>query len=448
MRVALVSVHSHPYCTLKDVAGGYGTAFHIGDSLPARILEKAKSRIAALPPPALGYLARIAKDAGHSVQTLDVHVHAGQAVPDVGADLAIVLTSLVDAPAERDVLAELGSRGIRTMAIGAYATKRPEYFAGAAHTVVLGEAEKLGNALFDPGLGDVVDAGYVDDLDTLPFPDWTPFDASSFRYAFLAFGTTLPIQGSRGCTFGCGYCPFRATSPFRERAPHRIAEEARYLRDLFGAKALAFRDPLFNFHRERVLDIARHLKPLALRFSGEMRADRLDDEVLTALYGAGLRSLELGVESADLELLKREKRTPPSLEQIRAVIATAHRLGIRVIANFMMGLPDDTEDNIAATFDLARSLDTFAVQFTVATPYPGTTLETRTKKTLRVLDPSGHTGWEPTFEHPSLSAARLRELRERAYVRYHYRPRYALRFAKSALGAVLDEPRFALRQWL
>ena len=48
MRVALISVYSHAGCTLKDVAGGYGTVFDIGRSAPARLLQFAKGRVARL----------------------------------------------------------------------------------------------------------------------------------------------------------------------------------------------------------------------------------------------------------------------------------------------------------------------------------------------------------------------------------------------------------------
>ena len=437
MKIALVTVHSQPFCTLKDVAGGFGTAFHIGDSWRAKMLEHAKSKIASLPSTSLGYIAAQAHDAGHRVRVVDLSRTEKRydAIPG-DVDLAIVLTSIVDATAEREVMRDFARAKIPAFAYGSYASKKPDFFADSAQAVIVGEPENLGAHLFDPSLRGIVDAGFVKSLDDLLFPDWRAFPFASYRYAFLSFDTTLPLQGVRGCAFGCGYCPFRATSPFRERSPENIVSEARHLARTYGARAIAFRDPLFNLDRERVLAIARGLKPLKLRFSGEMRADRLDEEMLEKLHDAGLRSLEIGVESADLHMLTQEKRQPPSLEQIERVVKNAHRLGIRVIANFMFGLPDDTEEKIRATTALAHKLNTFAVQFTVATPYPGTTLETRVKNRLRVAKPENHTGWEPLFEHASLSPGKLRELREQAYVGYHFRPEYAGRFIRAAFDTL------------
>ncbi len=425
MRVALVTVYSHDLCTLKDVAGGYGTVFDIGDSLAARALARAKGQLASLPSPVLGYLAAIASQAGHDVKPFDVRRGDAGHDPLPRADVALVLSSLVDADAERDVARELRARGARVVVFGAHASMRPERYADVADVVVRGEPEALGARLFERTLAGVVDAGFVADLDALPFPCWEAFPVRSYRYALLTQrGRTLPVSGVRGCAFACGYCPFRVTSRFRQRAPERIVAEVRRNRERFAARGVAFRDPLFNLDRARVLAIARGLAPLDVRFSAEMRADRLDEALLEALRDAGLRSIEIGVESADVAMLARERRAPPSREQIERVVAVAHRLGVRVIANFMLGLPDDTETSIRRTVAWAKRLNTFAVQFTVATPYPGTSLEERVAE--RLVEPRSHrhTGWEPVFEHPSLSRDRLRELREWAYVSYHARPRY------------------------
>lgn len=433
MRVALVTVYAHAGCTLKDVAGGYGTVFEVGDSWRARILERAKARVADLPSLTLGYLAAQLGRAGH---TVSVHeVRGVDAVPPV--DAAVVLSSMVDADAERDLAADLRRRGVRTFVVGAFASARPAFYEGAADAVIVGEPEALGAALLDAPDG-VVRAGDVAELDALPFPDWSAFDVARFRYAFLGFrAPTLPIGSARGCAYGCGYCPWRVTARFRERDPGLVAREVGHQARRHGARGFAFRDPLFNLDRERVLALAAALGPHRVRFSAEMRADRLDEEVLAALAAAGLRSLEIGVETVDRELLAREKRKPPETAQIEAAVRTAQRLGVRVICNFILGLPEDDEATMEETIAWARRLDSFAVQFTVATPYPGTTLEGRVRS-LPVA-PSEHTGFRPTFAHPRLGGERIAALRERAYVQHYFRPRYAARFLRHAVPALLED---------
>lgn len=442
MRIGLVTVYSHAHCTLKDVAGGFGTVFQIGESNRAKLLERAKSKLARLPSTVLGYIAAFAEGAGHEIAVLDIRRDREQhdSVPS-GFDLVCVLTSLVDASSERDVMRDFRATSAHTIAIGAFATTNAEYFADAANVVVRGEPENLGPRLFDTSLSGIVEAGYVDDLDTLPWPSWNAFDHASFRYAFLSRRTTLPIQGVRGCAYGCNYCPFRVTSPFRQRSADAVVQEVAHLKRTYSAEGIAFRDPLFNLDADRVRALARGLRPLDVRFSGEMRADRLDASLLEELYASGLRSLEIGVESVNLSLLEKAKRQPPSLQNVRDVVRTAHRLGIRVIANFMFGLPDDTEQSIRETVAFAKELNTFAVQFTVATPYPGTALETRVQSLKKKVRLEEHTGWEPTFRHPTIEGDTLRTLREWAYVSYHYRPKYAARFVAQSVDALVDAAR-------
>lgn len=431
MRVALVSVYSHPGCTLKDVAGGFGTRFEVGRSLRARLLERAKARVAILPPLVLGYLSAQLRAAGHAVSVHDLAPEE----PLPACDAAVVLSSITDASAEARITERLSERGVHTVVVGALASARPEHYASVAGAVITGEPEALGAAILDAR--GVTSAGQVDDLDALPFPDWAPFPVARYRYAFLR-GPTLPVGSARGCAYGCGYCPWRVTASFRQRDPERVGAEIGALAERFGVRAIAFRDPLFNLDAERVRGLARAIAPHGVRFSAEMRADRLDEALLRALHAAGLRSLEIGVESANTAMLAREKRKPPSQERIEHVVRTAQRLGVRVICNYVLGLPEDDEATIRATVAWAKRLDSFAVQFTVATPYPGTSLEPEARASALPLALDDHTGFRPTFRHRALAPERLAALREWAYVSYHFRPRYALRFARHAAATLLD----------
>lgn len=443
MRLTLASVYSHDRCTLKDVAGGFGTVFEVGTSLRARFLERAKSRLAELPPVVLGHLAARLRALGHEVTVAKVRGEEREASALApSTDWVLVHASLVDADAERRFLDRLRARGTRTLVFGAAATALPTHFAEHADVLLTGEPEGAPDALWrevlEGSARGIRDAGTVADLDALPFPDWSPFPVERYRYALLSTrGPTLPIQSARGCPYGCGYCPWRVTASFRERDPARVVEEARRARDIHGARALSFRDPLFNLDPERVRAIARGLEPLGLTWSAEMRADRLDRDLLGALARAGLRSLELGVESVDRALLAAEKRKPPTHAQIESVVRDARSLGIRVICNYVLGLPGDTTETMRETVRWAMSLNSFAVQFTVATPYPGTSLASRRK--LPVLErPDDLTGFRASELDGAVSADELARLREWAYVQYHFRPRYVASFVAQAARALLD----------
>lgn len=439
MNVALVVAAGHRGCTLKDVAGGFGTVFRVGESFLARLLERAKRHVADLPPVSLAYLDAIFTADGHEVAVLDIKPGGGETWRAVvaQADLVLIHSSIVDCHTERRVAQVARDGGAWVGVFGTFAGRCPEHYLGAAHFAVLGEIEALAPALAGGERpAGLVEAGLVPDLAALPLPRWERFDLSRYRYRIITGrGITLPVQGSRGCSYGCDYCPYLVDSRYRTRSVESLADEIAWLAGRYGARGISYRDPLRLFDLRQAEQFGELLRQrrVAVRFSMESRTDRLDPALLDVLHRAGLRSLEIGVESADPATVGARGRRPPSTEQQERVIAHCHRLGIRVIANFLLGLPNDDEAGMRRSVEYARRLNTFAVQFTVATPYPGTALHDEVKDRITEPDWERFDGWTNVFQHPSMSAEAIHALRERAYVGYHFRPRYAWRLLRELL---------------
>lgn len=446
MRIAVLSASRQKNCTLKDVAGGFGTVFTVGSSPFARLLELAKRRIAAIPNITLAYLDAILSANGASVRVLDIR-HPDQLVP---ADLYLIASSIVDCNLEREIGIEARSRfGAKVGYFGPFAATVPDFYRDSADFVVQGEIENIAPAL---ARGEIpqgtVSAGFVEDLDSLPFPRWDQFDIRRFRYQIITSrGITLPMLGSRGCPYTCNYCPYLVNSRYRVRSPESIVDEIRYLTDRYHIHGIAFRDPNLTFDKERARDFSELLlrHNLDIRWGMEARTDRLDIELIDLLYRSGLRSIEVGVESADEEVLRGNRRKAIERPQQEKMIEHCHRLGIRVIANYTLGLPNDTAEGIRNTIRYAKKLNTFAIQFTITTPYPGTQFYETVKDAIFEKDWERFNGWTSVYRHPAISPEELHRLREFAYVSYHLRPRYVWRFLKSTILHPLffPEPRAA-----
>ena len=166
MDIVVLSASRHKNCTLKDVAGGFGTVFTVGDSPFARLLEIAKRRIAAIPNITLAYLDSLLTSHGASVRILDVR-RADQLVP---ADLYLISSSIVDCNFERELGWEARSRfGARVGYFGTFASAVPDFYSESADFVLRGEIENMAPALARGDIpSGVVDAGFVGDLDALP----------------------------------------------------------------------------------------------------------------------------------------------------------------------------------------------------------------------------------------------------------------------------------------
>jgi radical SAM superfamily enzyme YgiQ (UPF0313 family) len=434
MKIAVVNASRQRNCTLKDVAGGFGTVFTVGNSPFARLLEIAKRRIAAVPNITLAYLDSILSSHGAEVRILDVR-KLDQLIP---ADLYLIASSIVDCWFEREIGTEVKRRyGCKVGYFGSFAAAVPDFYTESADFIAREEVENLAPALARGEIPEgLVSAGFVQNLNLLPFPTWDQFDIRKFRYQIVTSkGITLPLLGSRGCPYTCNYCPYLVNSKYRVRTSESIVDEIQYLIRRYGIRGITFRDPNLTFDKQRAHEFASLLlrKNLDIRWGMEARTDRLDPELIDILHRAGLRSVEVGVESSNEQTLKGNLRKAIPKPQQELVIEHCHRLGIRVIANYTLGLPNDTVDGILDTIRYAKKLNTFAIQFTVTTPYPGTQFYHNVKHLIFDTNWEHFNGWTSVYRHPSIHSEELHRLREFAYVSYHLRPRYVWQFLKSTV---------------
>ncbi|WP_328597363.1 B12-binding domain-containing radical SAM protein [Heliobacterium mobile] len=188
----------------------------------------------------------------------------------------------------------------------------------------------------------------------------------------------LQIITTRGCPYGCIFCVWPQLiyrgNRYRTRSPQDVVDEIAYHVSKYPYKSFYIDDDTFNIRPDHVLEIARLLRERQLDHIpwGIMaRADRMTEEILRSLRDAGLYSVKYGVESADQQTLDNIGKGM-SVEQVRHIIEYTKSLGIKVHLTFTFGLPDDTPESIEKTITLAAELPSDSVQFSIATPFPGT----------------------------------------------------------------------------
>jgi len=213
------------------------------------------------------------------------------------------------------------------------------------------------------------------DLDALPFPlraahhvRWGETLHPSFFQALITL---------RGCPYRCVYCavPQSVDRKTRYRSPGNVLDEIAHLRHAHDVPALFFHDSVFSLHRERTLALCRGMRwrGLALPFTCQTRTDRVDPELLDAMAAAGCQQLFFGIESGDVESLRRIRKLVP-LDGIRATVELVRSRGIRCSGFFIVGFPWEDETVIARTVDFAVGLGLDAISLFSATPLPGTEL--------------------------------------------------------------------------
>ena len=203
-----------------------------------------------------------------------------------------------------------------------------------------------------------------------------------------------------------------------------------YLKSL-GIKELWFKDLTFGANKERTQRLLNRMLDEQLRFTWVClsRVNVLDEELLTLMKLAGCHTIQLGIETADEKLLGQYSK-PFTREQVEHTVAMCKKVGIRILAHFILGLPGDTEENINATIRLALELKPEFASFNVAMPRMGT--QFRQKALHDGLVSSDVTTLDnsisfPVYETPQLSREKLWQLRNKAIRTFHLRPGFIIR---------------------
>ena len=213
-----------------------------------------------------------------------------------------------------------------------------------------------------------------DPLDALPFPARDLLDEPP---------GVAHLNTQRGCPFPCSYCAARTYHDLyrdhgggygRRRSHASVLEEiARLVADDVGY--LIFLDDTFTLDR-RWVDAFCDLygERFALPFSINARVETVDADVLERLAAAGCRHVVYGVESGSERLRREVLRRPVGNERFEEVFRASKEAGMLVTANYMLGLPEETRDDLAATLDLHDRLAPDDFGYFVFYPYPGTPL--------------------------------------------------------------------------
>ncbi|KPL19013.1 MAG: hypothetical protein AMJ93_13360 [Anaerolineae bacterium SM23_84] len=219
----------------------------------------------------------------------------------------------------------------------------------------------------------------IENLDELPWPARHLLPMHSYRDDFAG----LPMPGlqmwaSRGCPFRCIFCVWPKVmyggQSYRVRDPVDVVDEMEQTVQQYDLCAVSFDDDTFDIGKGRILRLCSEIRRrnLGLPWTAMARADTADREMLEAMAEAGLYAIKFGVESGVQELVDAADKKL-DLRRVKQTVHIVKDLGVKVHLTFTLGLPGETEETIERTLDFASEVDPDSVQFSIATPYPGTT---------------------------------------------------------------------------
>jgi len=186
----------------------------------------------------------------------------------------------------------------------------------------------------------------------------------------------VDVFTGRGCPWGkCTFCLWPNTinkgAPYRTRSMKNVIAELQFIRDNMPfVKEVFIQDDSLPAWRARELSLAIIEDGLEVTWSCYSRAD-MDFETLKLMKQAGCRLLHVGYESSNLRILKNVRKgiSPGIMERFTE---DANRAGLKILADFIFGLPGETQETIKATIEWAKRLDVDVYQFATPKAYPNT----------------------------------------------------------------------------
>jgi len=292
-------------------------------------------------------------------------------------------------------------------------------------------------------------------LDELPVPAYDLWPLEKYWQASAPHGGDFPpgmmvryasMQTSRGCPFDCTFChvSWEKDNPelvgpigkLRFKSIDRVIYEAQILKDL-GVEWLFLEDDSLLSNVPRITEIFGRIKELGLNLADVNGVNLVhlfkrdngqlipNEELLNSMIDAGFKQLVLPFESASSRIISKyatNKWNPLTMDVVK-LVQTAKRMGLTVPGNFMIGFPDETQEELDSTVRLAEELINAGLDyasFFVVSPYPGSALyETAVREGYldRDIDPDSLHWGNPVMRNTTIPPEELIRIRREEYQR-------------------------------
>lgn len=204
-----------------------------------------------------------------------------------------------------------------------------------------------------------------DDLDSLPFPDYSLIDterySNTLSYAYNRRRQGV-IVGSRGCPFKCTYCHVIHGKTARIRSAKNLWDEIKLLHEEHGINDFYFVEDIFNIDKKRFDSFFE--KGLKLRtpsfqpklyFVNGLRADIISHEQIDLMTEAGTCWALFAIETATPRLQQFIKK---HLDLEKAKDTIEYAISKNIVVNYcaMYGFPTESVKEAEETLQFINSL--------------------------------------------------------------------------------------------
>ena len=263
----------------------------------------------------------------------------------------------------------------------------------------------------------------------MPVPRHELFLSQRYRFPFALHYPFTTVITNFGCPFRCSFCIANKLG-FKYRTAGNVMEELEYIAKL-KIREIFFEDMTFGLPRANAEEICNEIIKRELRFSWTCysRVDVTDYELLSLMKKAGCHTVIFGVESGNDMILKKYNKDIDK-NKIIDTFKNCRKLGIKTVATFILGLPEETRETLKDTASFAKMLKCDYASFNMAVPRPGTQLQD-SAISEGLISPGqvnwDHSGRKMAMPSKYLSKETLFLFKIKLEREFYFRPSYLIR---------------------
>jgi len=289
-----------------------------------------------------------------------------------------------------------------TQAVTAYSLRKVqnEFLTIGVDTIVCGDPEikvlnlykKIKNKENFSNLSNIITQNFdnkindnVEDIDQLPFPDWSEFNLTNYWSLGHSHGPFthkkyLPILTSRGCPYPCKFCiiPEISSRKWRGRSAKNVVDELEVLKTKYGVNEFHLEDLNPTVNEKRTIQICEEIISRKLKISWKIVSGTKIESIknlstIDLMAKSGCKYISISPESGSAKVMKLIDK-PFDLNHGEKLIQRMNKNNIKSQACFVLGFPGEQDEDRQLTKKMIvnftkKGLDEVAIF--IVTPIPG-----------------------------------------------------------------------------
>lgn len=200
------------------------------------------------------------------------------------------------------------------------------------------------------------------------------------------------IMTSRGCPHQCIYCASHKVHGRKIRA-FSLGKVINLLKTAvtkYGINTIIFEDDFLTFNKKRTIELCKEIcknfgDRFFLYFPNSLSPKTLDEETIYWLVKAGMKEIQLAVESGSQYVQNNIIKRKLDLKSINPVINCLKKHDIIIRVTFIIGFPGETLEMMRETKNFAKEIEVDWSVFFLAIPIVGSELYEMARRNQQIV---------------------------------------------------------------